>query len=117
MIYDDVVSGAKVARPGLSKAMDYVRDDDTLVVWKLDRLGRSMQHLIETVMDLKAKGVGFRSLTTSVAPLLFLVCLVQMLLPKGPEPLLVAGNGLKFCRCPLNGLYRLRYSLTNSFLE
>ena len=66
IIYEDVVSGAKVDRPGLNKAIDYVRDGDTLIVWKLDRLGRSMQHLIETVIDLKAKGVGFRSLTEGV---------------------------------------------------
>ncbi len=66
IIYDDIVSGAKVERPGLSEAISYARDGDTLVVWKLDRLGRSMQHLIETVMDLKAKGVGFRSITEGV---------------------------------------------------
>ena len=66
IVYDDVVSGAKNERPGLSEAIGYARDGDTLVVWKLDRLGRSMQHLIETVMDLKAKGVGFRSITEGV---------------------------------------------------
>ena len=66
IIFDDVISGAKADRPGLSEAINYARDGDTLVVWKLDRLGRSMQHLIETVIDLKAKGVGFRSITEGV---------------------------------------------------
>ena len=65
-IYEDQASGAKADRPGLAEALAYVRSGDTLIVWKLDRLGRSMAHLIETVRELDAKGVGFRSLTEGV---------------------------------------------------
>ena len=60
---DRGVSGAKAERPGLSEALRYLREGDTLVVWKLDRLGRSMTHLLAVVADLEARGVGFRSLT------------------------------------------------------
>jgi len=61
-IYTDVVSGVKSKRPGLEKALDYLREGDTLVVWKLDRLGRSIQHLIQTITDLQSKGIAFKSL-------------------------------------------------------
>ena len=64
--YKDVASGAKAARPGLAEALDYCRDGDTLVVWKLDRLGRSLRHLIETVHELEASGIGFHSLTENI---------------------------------------------------
>jgi DNA invertase Pin-like site-specific DNA recombinase len=62
-IFNDVASGAKSDRPGLKQALEYVREGDTLVVWRLDRLGRSLKDLIETVNMLAEKGVGFRSLT------------------------------------------------------
>jgi DNA invertase Pin-like site-specific DNA recombinase len=62
----DTVSGAKSERPGLTEALSYVRPGDTLVVWKLDRLGRSLQHLIATITDLHNRGVGFRSLTENI---------------------------------------------------
>lgn len=65
-IFDDHSSGAKTDRPGLMQALDYVRSGDTLVVWRLDRLGRSLQHLIETVNALEARGIGFRSITESI---------------------------------------------------
>lgn len=65
-ICEDQASGAKAERPGLAEVLGHVRRGDTLVVWKLDRLGRSMAHLIETVRKLDAKGVGFRSLTEGV---------------------------------------------------
>ncbi len=65
-IHEDKASGAKAERPGLAEALGHVRRGDTLVVWKLDRLGRSMAHLIETVRKLETKGVGFRSLTEGV---------------------------------------------------
>lgn len=65
-IYEDQASGVKAERPGLAEALGHVRRSDTLVVWKLDRLGRSMAHLIETVRKLETKGVGFRSLTEGV---------------------------------------------------
>jgi len=65
-VFEDVVSGAKADRPGLAAALDYLRDGDVLVVWRLDRLGRSLPHLIETVGSLEARGVGFRSLTEAI---------------------------------------------------
>jgi DNA invertase Pin-like site-specific DNA recombinase len=58
----ETASGAQRDRPELIKALDYMRSGDTLVVWKLDRLGRSMRQLIDTVELLQSKGVGFRSL-------------------------------------------------------
>jgi DNA invertase Pin-like site-specific DNA recombinase len=62
-IFTDTASGAKTERPGLSDALQFLREGDTLVVWKLDRLGRSLPHLVETVRNLLDRGVGFRSLT------------------------------------------------------
>jgi len=64
--YADTASGAKAERPGLTEALDQCRPGDTLVVWRLDRLGRSLPHLIETVTTLAARGVGFKSLTESI---------------------------------------------------
>jgi DNA invertase Pin-like site-specific DNA recombinase len=65
-VFEDQASGANVDRPGLGQALAYVREGDSLTVWKLDRLGRSMKHLIEIVTDLQEKGVGFRSITESI---------------------------------------------------
>src|SRR3546814_18270865 len=65
-IFDDFASGAKADRPGLDEALTYLRTGDTLVVWKLDRLGRSMSHLIEKLRELAAPGVGFRSLPAPI---------------------------------------------------
>ena len=65
-IFEDHASGIKADRPGLIEALAYVRRGDTLVVWKLDRLGRSMAHLVDTVRGLEAKGGGFKSLTEGV---------------------------------------------------
>ena len=65
-VFEDVISGAKADRPGLNEALAFLRKGDTLVVWKLDRMGRSMKHLVETVTDLGDRGVGFRSLTEGV---------------------------------------------------
>lgn len=65
-IYVDRVSGSTIVRPQLDAALDYAREGDTLVVWRLDRLGRSLRHLIETVTGLEERGVGFRSLTESL---------------------------------------------------
>ncbi|MBV8576331.1 MAG: recombinase family protein, partial [Acetobacteraceae bacterium] len=62
-VFEDRASGARADRPGLCSALDYVRDGDVLVSWKLDRLGRSLPHLIETVTALEKRGVGFRSIT------------------------------------------------------
>jgi len=65
-LYTDTVSGAKVDRPGLIAALNTCRPGDTLVVWKLDRLGRSLQHLVETVRDLITRGVGFKSVQEQI---------------------------------------------------
>ena len=65
-IFTDKASGAKVDRPGLTQALAYVRDGDALVVWKFDRLGRSLPHLIETVTALQVRSVGLRSLTENI---------------------------------------------------
>jgi len=65
-IFEDTVSGAKAERPGLASALEFLRDGDVLVVWRLDRLGRSLAHLIETIGALEARGVGFRSLTEAI---------------------------------------------------
>lgn len=65
-IFEDTISGAKAERPGLAAALAYLRDGDVLVVWRLDRLGRSLPHLIETISALEARGVGFRSLTENI---------------------------------------------------
>ncbi len=60
---DEGVSGATAERPELLKALDYCRAGDTLVVWKLDRLGRSTRQVLDLVEQLRQKGAGFRSLT------------------------------------------------------
>src|SRR3954464_15870820 len=65
-VYTDVISGTKESRPGLDEALSYLRGGDTLVVWRLDRLGRSLKHLIETVTALEGRGIGFRSLTEQI---------------------------------------------------
>lgn len=63
---DRGVSGAKAERPGLREALTFLREGDTLVVWRLDRLGRSMTHLLQTVGELERDGIGFRSLTENI---------------------------------------------------
>ncbi|MGH9773126.1 MAG: recombinase family protein [Candidatus Acidiferrales bacterium] len=65
-VFDDRASGARAERPGLRKALDYVRGGDVLIVWKLDRLGRSLPHLIEIVTALEKRRVGFRSITEAI---------------------------------------------------
>src|SRR6266446_7757061 len=76
-IFTDTTSGTKSERPGLQEAMNHLRAGDTLVVWRLDRLGRTLKHLIATITDLSDKGIGFKSLqenmdtTTSGGRLIF----------------------------------------------
>ena len=65
-IHVEKASGKSSNRPELEKAMNYLRKGDTLVVWRLDRLGRSMKHLIELITQLEEKGIGFRSLTEAM---------------------------------------------------
>ncbi len=62
-LFKDHASGSRGERTGLAKALAFVRPGDCLVVWKLDRLGRSLPHLLATVNDLKTRGIAFRSLT------------------------------------------------------
>lgn len=65
-VHTDVASGTKAERPGLDEALDFVRSGDTLVVWRLDRLDRSLSHLIEVVRGLDDVGVGLRTLHEQV---------------------------------------------------
>src|SRR3954463_12015833 len=64
--YEEKASGAQRERPELQAALGDMRQGDTLVVWKLDRLARSIKQLIETVEDLAARGIGLRSLTEAI---------------------------------------------------
>lgn len=66
-LFTDVVSGARTERPGLDAALQACRPGDILVVWKLDRLGRSLPHLVETIRDLADRGIGFQSLQEQIA--------------------------------------------------
>src|SRR5271156_3416973 len=61
--YEDAASGKRDDRPGLAACLKALREGDTLVVWKLDRLGRDLRHLVNTVHDLTARGIGFKVLT------------------------------------------------------
>src|SRR3954467_10624907 len=76
-LYTDTASGSVTDRPGLAQALSHLRSGDTLVVWRLDRLGRSLAHLIDTIRQLQERGIGFRSLqeqldtTTSGGKLVF----------------------------------------------
>src|SRR4028119_619301 len=65
-VYTETASGAKADRPVLDEVLSYLRTGDTLVVWRLDRLGRSLQHLIEVVAALAQRGIGFKSLTEQI---------------------------------------------------
>lgn len=62
-VFDDKISGSRAQRPGLTKALEMLREGDTLVVWKLDRLGRSVKNLVALVGELHKQGVQFMSLT------------------------------------------------------
>src|SRR5574339_845871 len=76
-VFTDTASGSRADRPGLDEALEFLRPGDTLVVWRLDRLGRSLRHLIDTLTVLQARDIGFRSLqeqidtTTSGGKLVF----------------------------------------------
>lgn len=65
-IFEDIASGSIDDRPGLREALEFLKTGDVLVVWKLDRLGRSLRHLIEVINGLSRNGIGFRSLTESI---------------------------------------------------
>jgi DNA invertase Pin-like site-specific DNA recombinase len=61
-VFEDIVSGVRTKRPGLDGCLNALEPGDVLVVWRLDRLGRSMPHLVQTVASLKERDIGFRSL-------------------------------------------------------
>ena len=65
-IFEDIASGSKVSRDGLDRALKYARPEDTFVVWRLDRMGRSLRHLVELVAELQTRGVGFKSLQENI---------------------------------------------------
>ena len=65
-MFSDTMSGARDDRPGLAALMEYVRAGDTVVVWKLDRLGRNLQHILETVKTLTERGVTLVSVTDGI---------------------------------------------------
>ena len=65
-VCDDTMTGTARNRPGLDQALDLLREGDTLVVWKLDRLGRSVKNLVDLITELEAKGIGFKSLTDQI---------------------------------------------------
>jgi DNA invertase Pin-like site-specific DNA recombinase len=65
-LYTDTITGTKAERPGLAQALSHLREGDTLVVWRLDRLGRSLKHLIETVTALKQQHIAFQSITEHI---------------------------------------------------
>ena len=65
-IIEDTASGGKVQRSGLDRALELLRQGDTLVVWRLDRLGRTLRHLIELITELEGQGIGFRSLQEAI---------------------------------------------------
>ena len=65
-IFSDTASGASSSRPGLKQCLDQLRKGDTLVVWRLDRLGRSLKHLLELVEDFNEEEIGFVSLTEAI---------------------------------------------------
>jgi DNA invertase Pin-like site-specific DNA recombinase len=67
-IYQDIASGAKSARPELDKLLANVRPGDAVVIWKLDRLGRSLKHLVELVGELAERKVGLQSLNDPIEP-------------------------------------------------
>ncbi len=65
-IFHDKISGSRAERPGLAEALAMLREGDTLVVWKLDRLGRSVKHLVDLVGELAKQGIQFKSLTDAI---------------------------------------------------
>jgi DNA invertase Pin-like site-specific DNA recombinase len=65
-VFVDTASGSLAARPALDQVIDQLRPGDTLAVWKLDRLGRSLRHLVDTIAALADRGVGFRSLQEAI---------------------------------------------------
>ena len=110
-IFTDKPSGARESRPGLDACLAAPEPGDTLVVWRLDRLGRSMPHLVSLVDDLLGKGIGFRSLldgaidtTTASGELMFnifssLAQFERRLIQERTDTTLCVSRGLRFRMC------------------
>ena len=64
--FEDKITGSKIDRPGLDAAIEYAREGDVIIVWRLDRLSRSLKDLIEVVSDLESKGIGLKSVHESI---------------------------------------------------
>jgi DNA invertase Pin-like site-specific DNA recombinase len=80
-IFTDTISGTKSERKGLAEALDYIRKGDTLVVWRLDRLGRSLKDLIESITELDSRNIGFKSLTENIDTRSPACCLARSVCP------------------------------------
>lgn len=65
-LFTEKATGTRTDRPELMRLLEYAREGDVLVVWRLDRLGRSLRHLLDVVGDLEERGIGFKSLTESI---------------------------------------------------
>ena len=65
-LFEEKATGSQTDRPGLMQTLEFAREGDTLVVWKLDRLGRGVKHLVELVATMEARGINFRSLTDNI---------------------------------------------------
>ena len=66
IIFEEKVSGAKTERPALQKMIDQLREGDVIIIWKLDRLGRSLRDLVNLVSEVQEKGAGLKSLNDSI---------------------------------------------------
>ena len=65
-VYQDVISGSKAGRPGLENALSHLREGDTLVAWRMDRVFRNLKHMVELSAELERRGIHFQSLTERV---------------------------------------------------
>ena len=80
-VFTETASGARTDRPTLEQVLDQLRPGDTLVVWKLDRLGRSLRHLVDTITSLAERGIGFRSLQEAIDTTTLVASSCPVLLP------------------------------------
>ncbi|MEN8613519.1 recombinase family protein, partial [Escherichia coli] len=99
-LHQDHASGARDNRPGLKSCLAELREGDVLIVWKLDRLGRSLSHLLRIIEDLKIRGIAFRSLTESIDTTTGTVAKLAMRQP------FVLFKGLTFQKLCLPGAFR-----------
>jgi DNA invertase Pin-like site-specific DNA recombinase len=103
-VFTETASGARTDRPTLTQVLDQLRPGDSLVVWKLDRLGRSLRHLVDTITGLADRGVGFRSLqeqvdtTTPGGKLVFHLFAARARGRRGGRPSVLSGHKLQVAR-------------------